>query len=274
MKLAVLGLDCAAPQLVFDQFRKDLPASVRPHGGRPLRRAGEHASADHRARLVVHDVEPRPRRAGFLRLSQPQGLFLRRLRPGQLHGRPRAADLGLPRARRGCARSCSGVPADVSAPAHPRGDGHLLPDALDRVRVHLSAVPQGRGRARVGRLHPGRGRLPHGEQAGHPRPDLRDDAAALQDRQAPAPPPRLGLLHDGGDGRRSHPSRLLEVPRPDASQVRAREPLRGRHPRATTGTSTARSARSSPCCPPTARSWSSPTTAPRRWWGASASTSG
>jgi predicted AlkP superfamily phosphohydrolase/phosphomutase len=25
MKLAVLGLDCAAPQLVFDQFRKDLP---------------------------------------------------------------------------------------------------------------------------------------------------------------------------------------------------------------------------------------------------------
>src|SRR5215813_11596550 len=25
MKLAVLGLDCAAPQLVFDQFRRDLP---------------------------------------------------------------------------------------------------------------------------------------------------------------------------------------------------------------------------------------------------------
>jgi len=38
MRLAVIGLDCATPQLVFDQFRRDLPLrwALRARAGKQV----------------------------------------------------------------------------------------------------------------------------------------------------------------------------------------------------------------------------------------------
>ena len=56
---------------------------------------------------------------------------------------PRLWDLAT---RAASARSCSAC-RDVPTPAAQRRHGHVLPDAVDRVAVHVPAAAQARGRA-------------------------------------------------------------------------------------------------------------------------------
>ena len=90
----IIGLDCAEPSLVLDRWREraaDLSASSSGAYGR----ADLGRAADHRARLVLHDVQPHARRSRRLRLPQPLRPLLRRPLHRQLLGDQGAAPLGL-----------------------------------------------------------------------------------------------------------------------------------------------------------------------------------
>ena len=68
MKLMVIGLDCAAPQLVFEQWRDELPTLHRLMDHRRLWAPAEHPSTDYGARLGRHDEQPGSRGVGDLRV--------------------------------------------------------------------------------------------------------------------------------------------------------------------------------------------------------------
>ena len=80
----VIGLDCAAPELIFDRWLDDLPnlksiCRSGLHGVAPLVR-----SAYHSAGVVGDDVLQESWPAWSLRVSKPCGLFLRPLFHRQL----------------------------------------------------------------------------------------------------------------------------------------------------------------------------------------------
>ena len=94
----VIGLDCAAPQLVFDRWLGELPTirSLTERGA--LRRPAQLRPADHGSRLVGDDVVAQPGRARLLRLPQPEGPLLRRARrsPTPARSRCRASGTSCP----------------------------------------------------------------------------------------------------------------------------------------------------------------------------------
>ncbi len=204
--------------------------ALESHRARRARPHAEHASAHHGAGVDLDDGEPRPGRARRLRLPQPQGPLLRRLRVRELGAGEGAAPLGLAREGRPAHRRARRA-ADLPAVGGERRDGDLLPHALDPERVHLPAGAQGRGRAGDRGLRARRRGLPHRGQGGAPAACVRKDRQASPARQAPPPHAPLGFLHAGRDGRRPHPPRLLEPHGPGTPQVRGREPLRARDPR-------------------------------------------
>ena len=69
MKILVLGLDCAAPEILLEQ--EDLPNDSSPDAGGLLWTAGKRLSTDHGAGLDVHEHQPGSWLAGSLRLPQP-----------------------------------------------------------------------------------------------------------------------------------------------------------------------------------------------------------
>ena len=204
-----------------------------PVGARRARRLGAPhlgRAADHRAGLVLHDVEPDAGRPRHLRLPQPLRPHLRRRVHRRRLGGAGAAPLGSRRSRRRQLRRprrARHVPAASTA----RRDGRLLPHAVAREPVHVPARaarrdPRGRRRLPV-RLHG----LPHRGQGRPAAPGLRDDRQALRARRAPRRDEAVAALRDGRDGHRPDPPRLLEAHGRRAPQARARQPLRARDPR-------------------------------------------
>ena len=113
---------------------------------RRIRPAGVGRAADHRARVVLHDVEPDARRPRHLRLPQPRRPLLRRPLHRQRRGRQGAAPVGHPRPARQAEHRArrAGHVADQAA---QRRHGLVLPDAVAGVAVHLPAgAPQRRSR--------------------------------------------------------------------------------------------------------------------------------
>ena len=133
--------------------------------------------------------------------------------------------------RRGQAQHRARRAGHVPRQAAQRRHGLVLPDALDRVAVHVPAGPAQRGRGRRRRVPLRLHRVPHGGQGRSPAPDLRDDRQALQARRPPAEHEAVGALRDGRDGHRPHPPRLLEGHGPGAPQARAGRRLRAGDPR-------------------------------------------
>ena len=164
MKILVVGLDCAAPELLFGDERLDeLPP---PDGRRLLRPAGERHPADHRAGLDVHGDQPGPRLARRLRLPQPRRPLLRRARDRQLAVDQRAGHLG-PGRPRGQARRSSSASRPAIPPRKVNGvSRRLLPDARHRRRTCTRIPPSVRPRDRAARRRLPRRRqgLPHRRQ--------------------------------------------------------------------------------------------------------------
>ena len=119
----------------------------------------------------------------------------------------------------------------VSAAAAARRARHVLPHAVGRELVHVSAGPQGRGRRRRRRVHVRREGLPHREQGMAARAALRDDRPPLPAGRAPACHAAVAAVRDGRDGPRPHPPRLLEVHGRGAPQARAWQRVRVGDPR-------------------------------------------
>ena len=59
-RVAVIGLDCAEPRLVFERWREELPNLSRLMDRGHLGAAPERRPADHRAGVELHDDGPRP----------------------------------------------------------------------------------------------------------------------------------------------------------------------------------------------------------------------
>ena len=226
----VIGLDCAAPQILFDDMKSELPVLGRLMDRGRVRPAGVVRSADHRAGLVVHDQLQGSGHARLLRLPQPQGPLLRRAHlrhRREDEGRPR---LGHPVARRQ-ARGGAGRSPDVSAAPGERRDDQLLSGALDRLEVHLPRGVARRDQAGRRRVHGGRAQLPHRPEGPDPARHQRDDEAPVPAGPPPARLAPLGLLHDGRDGYRPPAPRVLALLRPRPSRLRARHRLRAGVPR-------------------------------------------
>ena len=158
--------------------------------------------AHHRAGMVVHDVVQGSGHARLLRLPQPQGPLLRRHGVRDLREGARTTGCGTSSRRAGKHVRGAGRAADLPAPAGQRRDGELLPDALDRLALHLSRGAQGRDPRGRRRLHGGRARLPHRRPRAGGARHQRDDPAPLQARPPPARHAAVGLLHAGRDGAR------------------------------------------------------------------------
>ena len=232
-RVAVIGLDCGTPQLLFGDLAAEVPEHRQADVRGDVRRPREHHAADHGPRLGVRDDGQDARRARDLRLPQPQGHELR----GSLD-RPLGIDR---RARRlghaGCAgqvvavdRRAARVPAPQGVPRLAR---RLLPDAAVGGALRLSAGARGgdRGGARrEGRVHLRHPPLPPAGDGVRPRPGLQDDRAPVQGGASARPREAVGLLHDGGDGHGPAPSRVLAPLRPEAPALPGGQPVRGRLP--------------------------------------------
>jgi len=68
MKICVLGLDCAAPEMILQDER--LTKHPPSHGSGRVWPFRKRSSANHRTRLDVHDYEPGSRLTRSLRISQ------------------------------------------------------------------------------------------------------------------------------------------------------------------------------------------------------------
>ena len=227
----VIGLDCAAPQFVFDRWLPELPTirSLTERGSFGVLR-----SCDPPITVPAWSVMTSSRSPGSL------GFYGFRNRRDHSYDQlvfadsravrvPRVWDvLSAQRARRDRARRA----ADVSAEPGQRRDGLVLPHSRHADKpVHVSARAEGRDRAGRRPLHGRRRELPHRGEGSPARADRGDDRQAVPARRAPARDAAVGSLLHGRDGHRPDPPRLLALHRPRAPAVRAGQPVRARDAR-------------------------------------------
>ena len=253
--------------------------AAEPHPApraRGLGQAAELRPADHRAGLDVDDVQQGPRHARLLRLPQPGRPLVREDDHGHLAGGQGAACSGTTSAAAGKKVILLGVPQTY--PPRPV-NGLMVTDFLTpSIESNYTYPPELKAEiAGLPDVHPyefdvSDFRTPDkGKIRDAHRPD---DRQAVRPRPPPADDEALGLLHDGRDGHRPRPPRLLAVHGPEHHRYEPGNPfeigdrrlLRPRRPQ------DRRAARSR--SPTTPTSSSSPTTAPSAWTAGSRSTSG
>ncbi len=210
MKILVIGLDCAAPELLFGDglanFRRLMDRGC--YG-----RLESIDPADHRPGLDVHGDQPGPRLARRLRVPQPRRSLLRRPRDRQLPVDRRRWRSGTRSPARGSGRSSSASRRAIP-PRKVNGiSRRLLPDARHgQGRLHPSR------RASAARSSGSSGAIPV-DVKGFRTDDkawLRDEIYAMSRKHFEVvrhflTERRLGLLPVRRDRPRPHPARLLEV---------------------------------------------------------------
>ena len=190
MKILVIGLDCAAPELLLDEERLE-----------NLRRLMDAGCYGRLESIIPPITVPAwmcmatsqdPGSLGRLRLPQPRRSFVRRPGDRQLPLDRRAGDLG-PGRTRGEALDHRRRPPRLSPPQGQRHLGRLLPDPGHRAeRLHAPGRARTRDRA-ARRLVSGRRQgLPHPRQGLAQGRDLRHEPQALRGRAAPPPERRSG----------------------------------------------------------------------------------
>ncbi len=123
----------ARPRALARRAADDLGA----HGARLVRATDVGHPADHRSRLVLHDVLEDARRPRCLRVPEPLRPHVRRRLHRDVDGDQGAAALGSRHARRRVVDRALG-PGLLSAEAAERRHGGVLPHALARLEVHVS----------------------------------------------------------------------------------------------------------------------------------------
>ena len=231
MKCLVIGLDCAAPQLVFEQWREELPTL------RGLMTNGAYGRLQ-----STHPPITVPAWSCMMSSRDPGelGFYGFRNRKDYSYDGYALANSTAVSYDRGSGTSVGqkgkrsillGVPQTYPRTADPREMVTCFLTPSTKSRVHLPPELKDE----VERVSGGyildvedfRTRTRRPSSTGSSRRPAKHFKMAKHLHA----PPRLGLLHDGGDGGRPHPSWLLEIPGPDAPQVRAGQPLRGRDPR-------------------------------------------
>ena len=150
-RVAVIGLDCGTPQLLFRDFEAETPEHPRADAARDVGRPGEHHPAHHGPRVGMRDDRQDAGTAGDLRVPQPQGHDATRAcrsPPSDAIREPAVWDaLGA----NGLRSLLIGVPPSFpAAEGVPRLAGRVLPHAAVRevVGVPGRARDRDRGRAR------------------------------------------------------------------------------------------------------------------------------
>ena len=235
-RVAVIGLDCGTPKLLFD----DLHARGPEHRASSWARASTATSPASRRRSPCPPgraamTGKTPGQLGHLRVPQPQGHHLRGPVDRDLRLDQGAGGLG--RARRagqalGPDRRPAELPAAQGVPGLAR---RLLPDAA--VGASAGPIPQ-ELEAEIEEELGGKGQyifdIPNFRQAGYDfdaRPGLQDDRAPVPGRSPADPEQALGLLHAVRDRAGPAPSRVLAVLRPSGTRsYEAGQPVRGHLP--------------------------------------------
>ena len=149
-RVAVIGLDCGTPQLLFRDFEAETPEHPRADAARDVGRPGEHHAADHRPRVGVRHDRQDARAARHLRVPQPQGHELRGPVDRDLGRREGARGLGR-LGGQGSSFAPDRRPAVVpAAEGVPRLAGRVLPHASLGEVLGLPGGARDRDRGELG----------------------------------------------------------------------------------------------------------------------------
>ena len=212
---------------------------------RPLaRRAADHPRADRARRAgacceaatrrspcrpgAMHDLDAKPRRARLLRLPQPRATT-----PTTRWRSPTRARCELPRVWDLLSRRGHGTVIVLGVPqTYPVARStacmvscFLTPDIETRQYTYPPELKD-EIEALVGHYMVDVPNFRTDDKEPPPRRHRRDDREAVPRRRAPARDAAVGLLHDGRDGHRPHPPRLLALHGPGAPALRAGQPVR------------------------------------------------
>ncbi len=179
MKILVIGLDCAAPEILLADERL---TNIRAPDGRAAATAGWKASIPPITvpAWMCMSTSQDPGLARRLRVPQPHRSFVRRRSASSTRPRSRRWRSGTSSAREGTPVRHHRRAALLSAAQGQRHQRRLLPDARhhDRTTTRHPARVEARDRT-PGRRVPGRRQgLPHRQQGLAARRDLRHDAAS------------------------------------------------------------------------------------------------
>ena len=243
-RVLVIGLDCAAPQFVFDRWLPELPTirSLTERGSFGVLR-----SCDPPITVPAWSVmtsSRSPGSLGFYGFRNRQATIRTTSSSSPTRGRCACHVCGTSSRRAERDVIVLGVP-QTYPPSRVKGrDGLVLPHSRHADEpLHVSAGAEGRDRAGRRALSGRRRELPLRRQGPAARPDRGDDREAVPPRRASARDAALGPLLHGRDGYRPHPPRLLALHRLRAPAVRAGQSRTSTRCSSTTSGSTRRSRR-------------------------------
>ena len=231
-RVAVIGLDCGAPQLLFEDLADEVPNLQKIFANGMY---GDLASITPPITVPAWACAMTGKTPGQL------GIYgFRNRKDTSYDGLQVATSLSVKEPAVWDALGAAGqaLAADRRAARLPAAEGvpglacGLLPHAAERraVRVPGGARDRDRGRAGGEQVHLRHPELPPAGRRLRDGSDLQDDRAPVPGGTAADQEQALGLLHDGRDGARPAAPLLLAVLRPEASPVRGRQQVRDRVP--------------------------------------------
>ncbi len=232
-RVAVIGLDCATPSLLFDDLQAEVPTIAA------LMRRGMYGNL---ASITPPITVPAWACAMTGKTPGQLGIYGFRNRKDASYGRLSIAHAGSIQepavwdalGQHGMRSVLIGVPPSFPPPIELPGLARrVLPDAALGGALGVPAGPRGRDRRGARRRRPVHLRhpeLPDGRVRRDARSGVQDDRAAVPGGAAADREQAVGLLH--GLRHRAGPAapRVLAVLRPDAPALRARQQVRDRLP--------------------------------------------
>ncbi len=249
-RVAVIGLDCGTPQLLFRDLVDEIPNI------RKLMDGGMHGDL---ASITPPITVPAWACAMTGKTPGQLGLYGFRNRKDHTYDGLSIATSGSihePAVWDKLGREGQALAADRRAAQLPAAEGvpgladRLLPHPAQREAVRVSRrssrsrSPRSSAARQLHLRHP---ELPRAGDAVRAGSGVRDDRAPVQGRAPAGEEQAVGLLHDGRDGAGPAPSRVLAVLRPAPPALRSRATSSRPRSRTTTASWTARSARSWTC---------------------------
>jgi hypothetical protein len=196
-RVAVIGLDCATPTLLFDDLRAEVPTIAKLMDRRDVRRPRQHHASHHGPGLGVRDDGSDAGAARDLRVPEPQGHQLRRLSIAHA-GSVKEPAVWDALGAKGMSSVLIGVPPRIPPPADSPGgasdaSSHRRPPTGTRSRrISRPRSKRSSGGRPVHLRHP---ELPDGWLDCHARPGVQDDRASVPGGAQADPEQAVGPLH-------------------------------------------------------------------------------